>query len=222
MTNGILCYTFRMKFLDRVEAGKKLSEKLLVFAKQPETLLFALPRGGVEVGAEVAKALGRRMDVIVTRKIGAPSNEEYAIGALAETGETVWNEAEKDANDPKKIETIVQKEKVEAARRIDAYRKGLSLPSFEGKTVIIVDDGIATGLTMKAAVLAARHQNASRIIVAVPHGARESIAELRKEGVEVIALSEPRWYGAVGEFYESFPQLTDSDVIRLLKETENL
>jgi predicted phosphoribosyltransferase len=211
-----------MKFHDRVDAGKKLAEKLREFAGQQDALLYALPRGGVEIGAEVAKALGRKLDVIVTRKIGAPSSEEYAIGALSETGEIVWNEAEKEANDPKQIETIIQKEKEEAARRIDAYRNGRPLPSFEGKTVIIIDDGIATGLTMKAAVLAARHQNARRIVVAIPHGAKKSIADLRKEGVEVIALSEPTWYGSVGEFYESFPQLTDSDVIRLLNETEKL
>ncbi|MEK7655873.1 MAG: phosphoribosyltransferase family protein [Patescibacteria group bacterium] len=217
-----VCYAFCMKFHDRTEAGKKLAEKLREFAGMPDVLLYALPRGGVEVGAEVARALGCRMDVIVTRKIGAPSNEEYAIGALAETGETVWNEAEREASDPKKIEEIVKKEKEESRRRIDAYRKGVELQSFEGKTVVIVDDGIATGLTMKAAILAARHQNATRIVVAVPHGAKESISDLRKDGVEVIALHEPIWYGAVGEFYEAFPQLTDADVERFLKETNNL
>lgn len=211
-----------MKFHNRVDAGKKLADKLREFGGKQDVLLYALPRGGVEVGAEVAKALGLALDVIVTRKIGAPSNEEYAIGALAETGETVWNEEEREANDPKKIEEIVKKEKEESRRRIDAYRKGAELPSFEGKTVVIVDDGIATGLTMKAAILAAQHQNAKRIVVAVPHGAKESISDLRKDGVEVIALQEPIWYGAVGEFYETFPQLEDADVKRLLKETNDL
>ncbi|MBI4138576.1 phosphoribosyl transferase [Candidatus Uhrbacteria bacterium] len=206
-----------MVFRDRAEAGKKLAGKLSEFSGRSDVLLYALPRGGVAVGVEVAKALALPLDVIVTRKIGAPSNEEYAIGALAETGEIVWNEGEKAANDPKRVERIVATERAEAARRVEAYRSGRALPSFHGKTVIIVDDGIATGLTMNAAVEAARHQGATRIIVSVPHGAKESLEELRRTGVEVIALSEPASYGAVGQFYSEFQQLEDSDVTRLLQ-----
>lgn len=205
-----------MVYKNREHAGIMLAEKLKDFSGRKDVLLFALPRGGVVVADEVAKVVKLPLDVIVTRKIGAPYNEEYAIGALAETGETVWNEAERKANDPKKVEEIVQAEKVEATRRIDAYRQGRPLPTFDGKTIIIIDDGIATGLTMKAAILAARHQNAGRIIVAVPHGAKDSVAELRGNGVEVIALEEPDWYGAVGHFYREFPQVEDKEVNLIL------
>lgn len=205
-----------MVYKNREEAGAKLAERLKNFSGKTDVLLYALPRGGVVVADEVAKALGLPFDVIVTRKIGAPFNEEYAIGALAETGETVWNEAEYKASDPKKIEEIVEAERKEAKRRIDAYRKGVPLPSFEGKTVVIIDDGVATGLTMKAAILTARHQKAAKIIVAVPHGAKESMAGLRQEGVDVIALEEPAWYGAVGQFYSDFPQVEDKEVNYIL------
>jgi putative phosphoribosyl transferase len=207
-----------MTYKDRSDAGVKLAERLKEFAGREDVLLYALPRGGAVVAAEVAKALRMPFDVIVTRKIGAPHNDEFAIGALSETGEAVWNEAERSSNDARKIGENVEKEKKEAARRVKRYRQGNPLPSFEGKTVVIVDDGVATGLTMQAAIAAARHQGAARVVVAVPHGAMESLAELRRDGAEVIALEEPEWYGAVGQFYESFPQTTDDEVLALLKE----
>jgi len=206
-----------MTFKDRADAGNQLAERLKEFTGRDDVLLYALPRGGAVVAAEVAKALKMPFDVIVTRKIASPDNEEYAIGALSETGETVWNEAERAANDAKKIGEIVEREKKEAARRIKRYRQERPLPSFGGKTVVIVDDGVATGLTMQAAIKAAQHQDAARIIVAVPHGAKESLAELRRDGADIVALDEPEWYGAVGEFYESFPQTSDDEVLALLK-----
>jgi putative phosphoribosyl transferase len=205
-----------MIFKDRQEAGRKLSEQLSEYAGRDDVLLFALPRGGVVTGAEIAKALGLSLGVIVTRKIGAPYDEEFAIGALSETGESVWNDREKAANDSKEVDEIVAKEKIEAKRRIDKYRGGRRLPSMTGKTVIIVDDGIATGLTMKAAIEAAKHQGADKIVVAVPHGAKDTIGDMRKSGVVVVALSEPESYGSVGQYYEIFPQTEDEEVIRLL------
>lgn len=205
---------------DRRDAGRKLAPALKKeLVGVPRVLLYALPRGGVVVGAEVAETLRLPLDVIVTRKIGAPGNEEFAIGALAETGETVWNEREKAGHEPSAVAKIVKKETEEAKRRINAYRNGRRLPSFAGRTVVIIDDGIATGLTMRAAVMAARHQLADRIIVAVPHGARESIKTLRDEGVRVVALEEPVFYGAVGQYYDTFPQVEDADVIRLLTQS---
>jgi len=207
-----------MTFKDRADAGTQLAERLNEFAGRDDVLLYALPRGGVVVAAEVAKALKLPFDVIVTRKIASPDNEEYAIGALAETGETVWNEAERTGHDAKRVGEIVEKEKKEAVRRVKRYRQERPLPSFEGKTVVIIDDGVATGLTMQAAIEAAKHQHAARIVVAVPHGAKESLAELRRIGAVIIALDEPEWYGAVGEFYESFPQTSDDEVLALLKE----
>lgn len=214
-----------MRFKDRADAGQKLAEGLQEYRGRDDVLLFALPRGGAVLGAEVSKVLGIPFDLIVTRKIGAPGNDEYALGALAETGEAVWNNpAERDSYAHAKIDKIVSDETKEARRRVTTYRRGRPLPDMTGKTAIIVDDGIATGATMKAAVLAAKHQHAARIIVAVPHGAKDTIAALRADpsassgqGVEVIALLEPDWYGAVGSFYDEFGQVEDEEVLQLMK-----
>lgn len=206
-----------MVFIDRRDAGIQLAAALKKFKGKKDVLLFALPRGGVVLGAEVAKGLGLPFDVIVTRKIGAPENPEYAIGALSETGEIIWNEAERAAHDPQVLEKIVREETAEAARRIKKYRQGRELPNMDGKTVIIVDDGVATGLTIRAAIAAAKAKKADRIVIAVPHGARDSLKLLRREADEVIALEEPSWYGAVGAFYRVFPQTEDEEVIELLK-----
>lgn len=206
-----------MVFKDRIDAGQQLAQKLTSYSGNKEVLLYALPRGGVVVGAEVAKALGLPLDVIVTRKIGAPENEEYAIGAMAETGEVIWNEAERFAHDQKVLQKIIDKEKKEATRRIASYRNDRPLPEMKGKTIIIIDDGVATGLTIRAAIAAARHQHAAKIILAVPHGAAETLVELRREADEVVALEEPEMYGAVGQYYEIFPQTSDQEVVELLK-----
>jgi putative phosphoribosyl transferase len=206
-----------MQFRDRTDAGRKLAKKLMGYAGRNDVVLFALPRGGIVLGGEVANALSLPLDVIVTRKIGSPSNDEYAIGALAETGETIWNEAERKAANPAVLTEIVEREKKEAARRIKAYRHGRPLPDLSGKTAVLIDDGVATGLTIRAAIAAARHNHAKEIIIAVPHGASDSIAQLRKEGDRVICLSEPKWYGSVGQFYEDFPQTSDAEVVALLK-----
>lgn len=210
-----------MIFKDRADAGRQLAQKLTNYSGNKDVLLYALPRGGVVVGVEVAKALGLPLDVIVTRKIGAPENEEYAIGAMAETGEVVWNEAERFAHDQKVLQKIIDKEKKEASRRIATYRNNRPLPDMKGKTVMIIDDGVATGLTIRAAIAAARHQHAAKIILAVPHGAAESLAELRREADEVVALDEPEMYGSVGRYYEIFPQTSDQEVVELLKQTCN-
>ena len=206
-----------MIFKDRVDAGQQLAQRLTSYSGNKEVLLYALPRGGVVVGAEVAKTIGLPLDVIVTRKIGAPENEEYAIGAMAETGEVIWNEAERFAHDQKVLQKIIDKEKKEATRRIASYRNNRPLPEMKGKTVIIIDDGVATGLTIRAAIAAARHQHAAKIILAVPHGAAETLSELRHEADEVIAIDEPEMYGSVGQYYEVFPQTSDQEVIELLK-----
>lgn len=206
-----------MLFRDRATAGKELAKKLAAYAGKKDVALYALPRGGVVVGAEVAKALKLPLDVIVTRKIGAPFNPEYAIGSLAETGETIWNEEERRAANKEAVAKIVEDEKQEATRRIAKYRKGRALPDLSGKTAILIDDGVATGLTIRAAIAAARHQHAKEIILAVPHGAQDSIAALRRDVDRVICLHEPPFYGAVGEFYETFLQTSDEEVIQLLK-----
>ena len=204
-------------FEDRREGGRELADKLKAYAGRADVLLYALPRGGVVVGAEIADALKLPLDVIVTRKIGSPTNEEYAIGALSETGESMWNEAEREAADQKRLKKIVEQEQKEAQRRIKVYRQGRTLPDFAGKTVVLIDDGIATGLTIRAAVAAAKHQHAAKIVIAVPHGAVETIAQTRREGDEVIALAEPEFYGSVGQFYRDFPQTSDDEVLKILK-----
>lgn len=206
-----------MIFEDRRDAGKKLAEKLTGYAGKPDVLLYALPRGGAVLGAEISKALGLPFDVVVTRKIGAPTNSEFAIGALAETGEIIWNEAERDATDKKALDKVVKAEKAEAVRRVKKYRQGRELPDMSGKTVILIDDGVATGLTIRAGVAVLKNKNAGKVIVAVPHGAKESLDALRKEVDEVVALHEPEWYGAVGQFYKDFPQTSDEEVIDSLK-----
>ncbi len=204
-------------FKDRVEAGRALAEALKTYAGIPDVCLFALPRGGVVLGVEVAKALGLPLDVIVTRKIGAPFNEEYAIGALAETGDVVWNEAERAATDQKILGEVVTKERKEAERRVKKFRDGQPLRDLTAKTAIIIDDGIATGLTIRAAIAAVKHQHAAKIVLAVPHGAAEAITELKSEADEVIVLEMPTPYTAVGAFYHDFPQVTDAEVVELLQ-----
>lgn len=211
-----------MTFVDRTDAGRQLAKELLRFSNKKSVLLYALPRGGVVVAAEVAKALHLPFDVIVTRKIGSPHNEEYAIGAIAETGEAIWNEGERSLANPKILQRTILLEKKEATRRIQTYRGGRPLPSFAGKTVILIDDGIATGLTIRAGIAAARHQHAAQIIIAVPHGARDTIDALRKEVDDVITLTEPKIYGAVGAFYDSFPQTSDEEVCTLLQRYASL
>jgi len=206
-----------MLFRDRTEAGQRLAERLMAHKDNRDVLLFALPRGGVVVGVEVAKALNLPLDVIVTRKLGAPENPEYAIGAMAETGELIWNEAERFAHDQRVLQKIVDKEIKEAEHRVQAFRGGRDLPKMKGKTVIIVDDGVATGLTIRAAIACVRQRHAAKIILAVPHGAAQSLAELRHEADEVVALEEPEEYGSVGQYYQDFPQISDQEVVEILK-----
>lgn len=206
-----------MKFKDRRDAGRKLAARLAEFKGREDVRLFALPRGGAVIGAEISQALGLPLDLIVTRKIGAPENEEYALGAMAETGEIVWNEAERGAHDQDAVDRIVAKEHAEAERRAKTYRGGRPLPDLRGKTALIVDDGLATGYTMRAAVAAAKHQHADKILVAIPHGAHDSIKALRKDVDEVIALTEPRLYFSVGGQYGVFEQTEDEEVLSIMK-----
>jgi len=203
-------------FHDRAHAGRDLAARLSSYAGAQDVLLFALPRGGVVVGAEVAKALSLPLDVIITRKFGAPFNPEFAIGAMAETGEAIWNDAERDKVDAEEVRTIVDQERAEAKRRIHVYRADHPLPDMTGKTAIIVDDGVATGLTIRAAIAAARHQHAQRIVIAVPHGAKETMDLLRNEVDEVVDLEEPVFYAAVGQYYQQFPETHDAEVVSLL------
>lgn len=201
-------------FKNRTEAGKKLAELLLEF-KNSNAIVLALPRGGVVTGKEVASILNIPLDIIVTRKIGAPNNEEYAIGAIDIEGNGVWNERESENINKKWIENKIATEKKEAVRRWETYRKGKGVLDLQGRTVIVVDDGIATGLTMQAAIAYAKHKDAGRIIVAVPVASAESVRALQNMA-ETYVIEAPIFFSAVGEWYEDFPQVSDQEVIEAL------
>ncbi|MFH1098690.1 MAG: phosphoribosyltransferase family protein [Candidatus Uhrbacteria bacterium] len=207
-----------MTFRDRLDAGRKLAAGLTAYRGQPNTIVVALPRGGVVVGAEIASTLELPLDIVVPRKIGAPRNKEYAIGAITESGEPVWDHqaiALTDANE-EYIEKTVTTEHAEAKRRLCAYRGDRPSRNLKNKTVILVDDGIATGLTVRAAIQTLRSESATRIVLAIPVAAADSIERLRTEVDEVVCLHAPTWFDAVGAFYTQFEQVDDETVIRLL------
>lgn len=201
-----------MFFKDRIDAGQKLAASLSHYKNGPNTIAIGLPRGGVIVANEVARALQIPLDVIVPRKIGAPYNEEFAIGAIAD--DVVWLDPDVDV--PKSyIDASIAKEKQEAARRLLIYRKGKPVQHFEGMTVILIDDGIATGATMRVSIELIRKQWAKKIIVAVPVAPPEILNQL--EADEIICLYSPSSFMAVGQFYETFEQVEDSVVAACLK-----
>lgn len=206
-------------FKSREEAGKMLAEKLSRYAGDKNVVVLALPRGGVVLGAIVAHALRAPLDIIVPRKIGAPGNHEYAIGALTETGETIFNEEERRRVDAEWLAREVTREKAEALRRLRVYRGNRPALDLVGKTVIIVDDGIATGLTMRAAIASVRTQKPARVVVGIPVAAQDSMGSIRNEVDELVVLNTPLLFGAVGAFYEQFPQVQDEEVISLLKQS---
>ncbi len=205
-------------FRDRGEAGRLLAEKLAAFANRPDVIVLALPRGGVPVGYEVARALGAPLDVFLVRKLGVPGYEELAMGALASGGLRVLNDnVVKTLRIPVSvIETVVAKEEKELARRERLYRGGRPFPDLRGRTVILVDDGLATGATMLAAVEALRQRQPARIVVAVPTASPDTCEELRTKADEVICAVTPQPFHAVGFWYEDFSQTTDEEVRDLL------
>jgi putative phosphoribosyl transferase len=201
-------------FHDRVEAGNALGERIRRLELTGPLLVLGLPRGGVPVACEVAAALGAPVDVLVVRKLGAPFNPELALGAIALGGVTVYNEGllAELGLDEGSLEAVRTRELAELKRREHAYRGTKPPPDLAGKTVIIVDDGIATGATMRAAVVAARTLAPLRVIAAAPTGAADSIARLREVADRVVVLETPEPYFGVGAWYEEFPQLSDADV----------
>jgi len=212
-----------MIYKDRVQAGQKLAEKLIKYKNQKNTIILALPRGGVVTGFEIAKILNLPLDIVVPRKIGAPQNEEYAIGAITESGEGILNqETIASLNITKDyLEQTIAKEKKEAQRRLETYRQNRPPLNLSDKTVIIIDDGIATGLTMRAAIKSIKEKKAKKIIVAVPVSAQDSLKTIKQEVDEVICLHAPLFFGAVGAFYEQFGQTTDQEVIDLMSKANN-
>ena len=207
-----------MLYADRAHAGQALADALRSYAGRSDVVVLALPRGGVPVGFRVAEALEAPLDVFLVRKLGFPGNEEFAMGAIASGGVRVLNEAVLDRYGVPDalVEAVVHREERELARRERSYRDDLPAPDLRGKTVIVLDDGLATGFSMRAAVTALRSFGPRRIVVAVPVGPRESIEELRRLADEVVCPSTPEPFLAVGHFYDTFEQTTDREVVDLL------
>jgi putative phosphoribosyl transferase len=212
----------RTQFLDRSEAGKLLAENLSAYVNRDDVIVLALPRGGVPVAAEVAKKLNAPMDVFLVRKLGLPGHPELAMGAIASGGVRVLN---RDVVDglrvpPIVIDAVADQEQAELMRRERAYRDDLPAPDVEGKTVIVVDDGIATGSTMLAAVAALRQLDAARIVVAAPVIAGLTYYEMRRAADDVAAVIVPEKFHGVGQWYEDFSQTTDDEVRQLLAQAD--
>jgi predicted phosphoribosyltransferase len=205
------------RFADRVAAGQALARALASFAG-PDSVVLALPRGGVPVGFEVATALGAPLDVLVVRKLGFPGHAEFAMGAIASGGVRVLNDEIPRAYLPSasEIEAVTRAEQAELERRERAYRGHHELIPVKGRTVLLVDDGLATGTTMRAAVSAVRQMSPARIVVAVPVGSIEACEALRAVADEVVCLQTPEPFTAVGLWYEVFDQTSDEEVARLL------
>ena len=206
------------RFRDRHEAGELLAEKLVTYAGQPDLIVLALPRGGVPVGVEVAKKLHAPLDLFVVRKLGLPEHPELAMGAIASGGVRVLNsEVVHTLRIPDEvINAVAIMELQELTRRERAYRGDLPPPDVAGKTVIIVDDGIATGSTMMAAVSALRQLKAGRVVVAIPTVARATYVFLRESADDVVSVIVPDTFYGVGQWYEDFAQTSDEEVHRLL------
>ncbi|HYY81008.1 MAG TPA: phosphoribosyltransferase [Actinomycetes bacterium] len=205
-------------FRDRVEAGEVLAGRLGHYAGRPDVLVLALPRGGVPVAERVACALGAPLDVFVVRKLGMPGRPELAMGAIAAGGVRVLNrEVVRRFHIPDDvIEQVAAGEGRELARREASYRQGRPPPALAGRVVILVDDGLATGSTMRAAVAAAHRLGPARVVVAVPTAPSSTCERLRAEAGEVVCVTTPRPFSAVGNSYRSFPQTSDEEVRTLL------
>jgi putative phosphoribosyl transferase len=211
-------------FRDRTEAGRFLAALLRHYSHRPDVQILALPRGGVPVGLEVAQSLHAPLDVFVVRKLGVPGHEELAMGAIATGGVRVLNRAviESLLIPDAVINRVAARELRELERRERAYRDDRPAPDVQGRTVILVDDGIATGATMRAAVAALRQMEAARIIVATPTCAVDTAREMGPEVDEVVAVTTPARFRGVGEWYEDFSQTTDDEVRELLEKASQL
>ena len=208
-----------MLFRDRTEAGRVLADRLAAYANYPDAMVLALPRGGVPVAFEVAEALNLPLDIFVVRKLGLPGHEEFAIGAIASGGARVLNQdlIRQLSLSDEIIEHIVAREQRELERREQTYRGQRPMLDVRDRIVIIVDDGLATGSSMRAAIAALRQKRPKKLIVAVPVGARMTCSELEALADEVICLEMPENFSAVGLWYRDFSQITDEEVIDLLE-----
>lgn len=212
-------------FVDRFDAGRKLAEKL-GWLKVQDVIVLALPRGGVPVGYEIAKRLGAPLDVLVVRKLGAPKNSEFGIGAIAPENVRVLDETAIKALgvSAKEIEKVESAERNELGRRLRLYRGKASSPDLSVKTVILVDDGLATGVTAEAAIKYVLKYNPEKLVIAIPVCALDSvhrIQDMLRAKDETVCLSTPHDFGAVGLWYRDFGQVTDEEVVSLLQENKS-
>src|SRR3989344_5936375 len=205
-----------IQFKDRQDAGRQLARALREYS-DGDSVIYALPRGGVVLGSEIANTLHIPLDLVITRKIGHPSNPEYAICAVSEDGELVCNEVEKAFVNKDWLKNAVAKEVKEAARRREVYLRGIKHIPATNITAIVVDDGVATGLTIQAALQSLRKEKPKKLMVAIPVAPHDTLNELRGSADEVVVLEDAKDYlGAVGAYYAYFPQVTDEEVIKLL------
>ncbi len=204
---------------DRQEAGTRLAERLASY-RGTNPVVLALPRGGVPVGYEIARSLGVALDVLIVRKIGAPANPEYGLGALVEDGTRYLDEARvrSAGYTSRDLEPTVARELEEIRRRARAYRGDRPRPDLHDRVVILVDDGIATGGTLRAAIRSVRSQGPRKVVVALGVTPAETLKRLEREADEVVAVLVPELFFAVGEWYRRFPQVEDEEVVRLLRE----
>ena len=209
-------------FQDRKEAGIKLAEKLTQYSGKKDVIVIALPRGGVVIGAEIAHKIGAPLDVIITHKIGFPGEPEFAIGAIAETGRPDINSriVERYNITQSYLDEEINKQRAEIERRIITYRGGNKLPSMKDKTIILVDDGVATGFTMIAAIKALKEEGIKKLVVAIPLSPKDTFVKLKTLSDEVICLEIPELFLAIGNFYYEFEQTTDNEVKMLLRNIE--
>jgi putative phosphoribosyl transferase len=207
------------RFRDRSEAGRTLAQELSKYAGREDVIVLALPRGGIPVGYEVAKALGAPLEVFVARKLGVPGHPELAMGAIASGGSAVLDQGlvRRLGITQGQLDQAVADEAQELVRREEAYRGDHEPPELRGKTVILVDDGLATGATMRAAALAVRDQQPAKIVVAVPVAAEETCDQFRDVVDDVVCAVTPKPFYAVGMWYEDFDQTTDDEVRELLE-----
>lgn len=207
-----------MTFRNREEAGRRLVDRLIQYREQAGALILALPRGGVAVGYQLSLGLHLPLDVFISRKLGAPDNSEYALGAVGETGTVYLNPDAVAAYGLSRadIEDVVQRQQREIARRQALYRQGRHLPMLTDRIVLLVDDGIATGSTFFASVQAIKHLKPRRLIGAIPVGPVETIQEARRQVDELVVLATPEPFLAVGNHYIDFAQVSDQDVVEYL------
>lgn len=213
-----------VSFLDRREAGERLAAILPEYVNQPLGVVVGLPRGGVVTAFAVAKQLHLPLDIVCPRKVGAPGNPEFAIGAVTETGEGYFDEEiiERMNIPHSYLAMQIEQEKAESQRRLTLYKKGLPPSDFQDKIVILVDDGIATGATMQAAIKSVRAQGAGKVVVAVPVIPPDTISEIERRADELRYVAAPMHFFAVGQFYRTFNPTSDAEVIELLHQSYQL